>query len=92
MKAAFFTRQLAKRRVAAAQAIGATTPVFTAILAIIMLRKSEVWIVYAALLPVVIGIVIATGAVRPAERLMSVSSLVRFRSLVFWCSTFYEVL
>mmetsp|Transcript_8266 Transcript_8266/g.24668 ORF Transcript_8266/g.24668 Transcript_8266/m.24668 type:complete len:371 (+) Transcript_8266:716-1828(+) len=44
------------------QAIGATTPVFTAILAFIMLRKREAWVVYAALLPVVVGIVIATGA------------------------------
>lgn len=45
-----------------AQAIGATTPVFTAVLAVAMMGKRESGIVYAALLPVVIGIVIATGA------------------------------
>jgi drug/metabolite transporter (DMT)-like permease len=44
------------------QAIGATTPVFTAVLAVAMMGKRETGIVYAALLPVVIGIVIATGA------------------------------
>lgn len=44
------------------QAIGATTPVFTAVLAVAMMGKRESGIVYAALLPVVIGIVIATGA------------------------------
>lgn len=41
-----------------------------------MLRKSEAWNVYAALLPVVIGIVIATGAVLPSERPISVPPLV----------------
>lgn len=44
------------------QAIGATTPVFTAVLAVVMMRKYEAPIVYFALLPVVVGIVIATGA------------------------------
>jgi drug/metabolite transporter (DMT)-like permease len=44
------------------QAIGATTPVFTAVLAVVMMGKRESGLVYVALLPVVIGIVIATGA------------------------------
>jgi drug/metabolite transporter (DMT)-like permease len=49
------------------QAIGATTPVFTAVLAVAMMGKRETGIVYAALLPVVIGIVIATGAADPVQ-------------------------
>ena len=44
------------------QAIGATTPFFTAILAIFMLGSRETAEVYLALVPVVVGIVIATGA------------------------------
>ena len=55
-------RPFSDPRLGLPQAIGATTPVFTAILAIVMLRKREAWLVYFALLPVVIGIVIATGA------------------------------
>lgn len=44
------------------QAIGATTPAFTAALSLIILNSRETARTYAALLPVVIGIVIATGA------------------------------
>lgn len=43
------------------QAIGATTPAFVAALAFALLRQQERWQVYAALLPVMIGLVIATG-------------------------------
>ncbi|KAL4523907.1 hypothetical protein Ndes2526B_g08135 [Nannochloris sp. 'desiccata'] len=44
------------------QALGATTPAFTAILAVIMLGHQESRGVYLSLIPVVIGIVIASGA------------------------------
>jgi drug/metabolite transporter (DMT)-like permease len=44
------------------QALGATTPAFTAILAVIMLGHHESRGVYLSLIPVVIGIVIASGA------------------------------
>lgn len=44
------------------QAIGATTPLFTAVLAAVMLKKREPVLVYSTLIPVVVGIVIATGA------------------------------
>eukprot|EP00884_Botryococcus_braunii_P000252 jgi/Botrbrau1/10227/Bobra.0362s0017.1 len=44
-----------------AQAIGATTPVFTAVLAFVMLKQQETAGVYLTLVPVVAGIVIATG-------------------------------
>lgn len=54
--------RICKLHAGALQAIGATTPVFTAVLAVAMMGKRESGIVYAALLPVVIGIVIATGA------------------------------
>eukprot|EP00897_Mesotaenium_endlicherianum_P002196 jgi/Mesen1/2003/ME000147S01094 len=44
------------------QAIGATTPFFTAFFAYAMTFKREAWLVYAALLPVVTGVVIASGS------------------------------
>lgn len=44
------------------QAIGATTPAFTAVLAYIIMHQRESPIVYFALVPVVVGVVIASGA------------------------------
>jgi drug/metabolite transporter (DMT)-like permease len=44
------------------QAIGATTPAFTAVMAAVMLGHRETKAVYLSLVPVVIGIVIASGA------------------------------
>lgn len=43
------------------QAIGATTPFFTAVLAYLMTRKREGWLTYATLIPVVTGVIIASG-------------------------------
>lgn len=43
------------------QAIGATTPFFTAVFAYIMTAKREAWLTYVTLIPVVTGVVIATG-------------------------------
>ncbi|GAA0153226.1 secondary carrier transporter [Lithospermum erythrorhizon] len=43
------------------QAVGATTPFFTAVFAYIMTLKKEHFITYSALLPVVGGVVIASG-------------------------------
>ncbi|XP_044467541.1 UDP-URONIC ACID TRANSPORTER 1 [Mangifera indica] len=43
------------------QAVGATTPFFTALFAYLMTFKREVWVTYAALVPVVAGVVIASG-------------------------------
>uniref|UniRef100_A0A5B7BYG0 Sugar phosphate transporter domain-containing protein n=1 Tax=Davidia involucrata TaxID=16924 RepID=A0A5B7BYG0_DAVIN len=43
------------------QAVGATTPFFTAVFAYLMTLKREAWVTYAALLPVVTGVVIASG-------------------------------
>lgn len=43
------------------QAIGATTPFFTAVFAYIMTLRRETWQVYATLVPVVAGVVIASG-------------------------------
>lgn len=50
------------RKSIAMQAVGATTPAFTAALSFLMVNARESERTYAALLPVVIGIVIATGA------------------------------
>ncbi|KAK8649438.1 hypothetical protein V6N13_130167 [Hibiscus sabdariffa] len=44
------------------QAIGATTPFFTAVFAYLMMKKMETWVTYATLIPVVAGVVIASGA------------------------------
>ncbi|KAK2386839.1 putative sugar phosphate/phosphate translocator [Trifolium repens] len=43
------------------QAIGATTPFFTAVFAYLMTLKREGWITYLALVPVVTGVMIASG-------------------------------
>lgn len=43
------------------QAVGATTPFFTAIFAYLMTVKREAWLTYATLVPVVTGVVIASG-------------------------------
>lgn len=43
------------------QAIGATTPFFTAVFAYLMTLKKEAWLTYITLIPVVAGVVIASG-------------------------------
>ncbi|KAL1819055.1 hypothetical protein DCAR_0415297 [Daucus carota subsp. sativus] len=43
------------------QAIGSTTPFFTAVFAYMMTKNREAWLTYAALIPVVTGVVIASG-------------------------------
>lgn len=43
------------------QAIGATTPLFTAVFAYVMSSKKEAWVTYLTLLPVVAGVIIASG-------------------------------
>ncbi|KAL6337419.1 hypothetical protein AAG906_036733 [Vitis piasezkii] len=43
------------------QAVGATTPFFTAVFAYLMTLKREAWVTYVALVPVVAGVVIASG-------------------------------
>ncbi|XAR71963.1 hypothetical protein NMG60_11018426 [Bertholletia excelsa] len=43
------------------QAVGATTPFFTAVFAYLMTLKREAWITYVTLIPVVTGVIIASG-------------------------------
>ncbi|XP_071685708.1 probable sugar phosphate/phosphate translocator At3g11320 [Rutidosis leptorrhynchoides] len=43
------------------QAIGATTPFFTAVFAYLMTLKKEAWLTYVTLIPVVTGVIIASG-------------------------------
>ncbi|CAL1374651.1 unnamed protein product [Linum trigynum] len=43
------------------QAVGATTPFFTAVFAYVMTLKREAWLTYLTLVPVVTGVIIATG-------------------------------
>lgn len=50
------------------QAIGATTPFFTALFAYLMNVKREAWLTYATLIPVVLGVIVASGIyVTPVE-------------------------
>jgi drug/metabolite transporter (DMT)-like permease len=44
------------------QAIGATTPAFTAALALVLMNARETPVVYLSLVPVVVGVIIASGA------------------------------
>ncbi|KAK4431744.1 putative sugar phosphate/phosphate translocator [Sesamum alatum] len=44
------------------QAIGATTPFFTAVFAYLMTLNREAWLTYVTLIPVVAGVIIATGS------------------------------
>ena len=62
------------------QAIGATTPFFTAVFAYLMTFKREAWLTYVTLIPVVTGVVIASG-VRFLLFFLCVSS--SFRSFRF---------
>ena len=48
------------------QAVGATTPFFTAVLAYLMTLKREGWITYITLIPVVTGVMIASGVSPPS--------------------------
>lgn len=43
------------------QAVGATTPFFTAVFAYLMTFKREAWLTYITLVPVVTGVIIASG-------------------------------
>ncbi|KAL6200286.1 hypothetical protein ACLB2K_030068 [Fragaria x ananassa] len=43
------------------QAVGATTPFFTAVFAYLMTLKKEGWLTYVTLIPVVTGVIIASG-------------------------------
>lgn len=43
------------------QAVGATTPFFTAVFAYLMTLKREAWLTYITLVPVVTGVIIASG-------------------------------
>ncbi|WOL14843.1 putative sugar phosphate/phosphate translocator [Canna indica] len=43
------------------QAVGATTPFFTAVFAYIMTLRKESWMTYITLIPVVTGVIIASG-------------------------------
>ncbi|KAJ8749708.1 hypothetical protein K2173_012259 [Erythroxylum novogranatense] len=43
------------------QAVGATTPFFTAVFAHLMTKKREGWLTYVTLIPVVSGVIIASG-------------------------------
>lgn len=53
------------------QAIGATTPAFTAFLSFVITWKAESFLTYATLVPVVLGIVIASNS-EPSWNLLGV--------------------
>ncbi|XP_009358832.2 probable sugar phosphate/phosphate translocator At3g11320 [Pyrus x bretschneideri] len=43
------------------QAVSSTTPFFTAVFAFLIIKKREAWLTYAALIPVVAGVIVASG-------------------------------
>ncbi|KAJ8452654.1 hypothetical protein Cgig2_004990 [Carnegiea gigantea] len=57
------------------QAVGATTPFFTAVFAYLMTLKREGWLTYVTLIPVVTGVIIASGV----RILVTVMDLFRLR-------------
>ncbi|KAF8394962.1 hypothetical protein HHK36_018901 [Tetracentron sinense] len=58
------------------QAIGATTPFFTAVFAYIMTVKRESWLTYVTLIPVVTGVIIASGVGFPVSVLFTIMLLI----------------
>lgn len=64
------------------QAVGATTPFFTAVFAYLMTFKREAWLTYLALVPVVTGVIIASGV---SNCLSHFFPLFFFVNLAFWC-------
>lgn len=56
------------------QAVGATTPFFTAVFAYLATLKREAWVTYGALVPVVAGVVIASGVCLVLFNLISLLS------------------
>ncbi|CAI7794296.1 unnamed protein product, partial [Closterium sp. NIES-53] len=67
------------------QAIGATTPYFTAVFAYLLTFKREAALTYAALLPVVLGVVIASGVMRfiPVSFNQAIGATTPFFTAVF---------
>ena len=51
------------------QAIGATTPFFTAVFAYVMSKRRESWVTYVTLIPVVAGVIVATGVRRDSREI-----------------------
>ncbi|THU67946.1 hypothetical protein C4D60_Mb05t30080 [Musa balbisiana] len=65
------------------QAVGATTPFFTAVFAYLMTLRRESWITYITLVPVVTGVIIASGVLGNAKGAVAVViSILIFRNPV----------
>lgn len=61
------------------QAIGATTPFFTAVFAYLMTLKREAWLTYVTLIPVVTGVIIASGVCQFFQFFDNFNALFGFR-------------
>lgn len=61
------------------QAIGATTPFFTAVFAYLMTLKREAWLTYVTLIPVVTGVIIASGVCQFIQFFDNFNALFGFR-------------
>ncbi|CAN1124704.1 UDP-URONIC ACID TRANSPORTER 1 [Linum perenne] len=81
------------------QAVGATTPFFTAVFAYLMTFKREAWVTYFALVPVVVGVVIASGVFQQIYYNLIIQSdlnfmpdfLVQCRSVIISCVGFWDL-
>ena len=66
------------------QAVGATTPFFTAVFAYLMTLKREGWLTYVTLVPVVTGVIIASGVIRLITFLI-IAYIMIFSDCYFYC-------
>ena len=66
------------------QAIGATTPFFTAVMAFVLQRRREGWVTYLTLVPVVLGVMIATQAEPSFNMVRTAANRVRCRPRPSW--------
>ncbi|PPD73022.1 hypothetical protein GOBAR_DD30076 [Gossypium barbadense] len=72
------------------QAIGATTPFFTAVFAYLMTLKREAWLTYLTLVPVVTGVIIASGLQGKNGTIMSSKSCKK-TTICGICFKFYSI-
>lgn len=71
------------------QAIGATTPFFTAVFAYLMTLKREAWLTYVTLVPVVTGVIIASGVIKLIALLLFFILLTIDDSIILWLINCY---
>lgn len=72
------------------QAIGATTPFFTAVFAYLMTLKKESWATYVTLIPVVAGVIIASGVTAFSIFSCLICSFIACLLIIDYCVHFFH--